>query len=51
MRVSGVLIAIPAWNESGSVADVVRQVRTVLPNATVVVVDDGFLSLCCRRGD
>ena len=35
------MVAIPAWNESGSVADVVSHVRTVLPNATVVVVDDG----------
>ena len=37
------MVAIPAWNESGSVADVVRQVRTVLPHATVVVVDDGSM--------
>lgn len=35
------MIAIPAWNESGSVAEVVLQVRNALPNATVVVVDDG----------
>lgn len=35
------MIAIPAWNESGSVAEVVQQVRNALPNATVVVVDDG----------
>ena len=35
------MIAIPAWNESGSVAEVVQQVRSALPNATVVVVDDG----------
>ena len=37
------MIAIPAWNESGSVAEVVSQVRSVLPNATVVVVDDGSM--------
>lgn len=37
------MIAIPAWNESGSVADVVRQVRAELPHATVVVVDDGSM--------
>lgn len=37
------MIAIPAWNESGSVADVVLQVRTAVPEATVVVVDDGSM--------
>mgnify|MGYP000205561365 FL=1 len=35
------LIAIPAWNESGSVADVVHHVRSALPQATVLVVNDG----------
>lgn len=35
------LIAIPAWNESGSVGDVVRHVARAVPQATVLVVDDG----------
>ena len=35
------MIAIPAWNESGSVADVVRNVQAEVPEAAVVVVDDG----------
>lgn len=36
-----VLIAIPAYNESGRVGPVVRDVRGVLPTADIVVVDDG----------
>jgi glycosyltransferase involved in cell wall biosynthesis len=35
------MVAIPAWNESGSVANVVHHVRTQIPHATVVVIDDG----------
>ena len=35
------LVAIPAWNESSTVADVVVSVRRAVPAATVVVVDDG----------
>ena len=35
------LIAIPAWNESGSVADVVSHVKSAVPHASVLVVDDG----------
>ena len=35
------LIAIPAWNESGSVGDVVRHVSSAVPHATVLVVNDG----------
>lgn len=36
-----VLIIIPAWNEAGSIGDVVREVRGELPGADVLVVDDG----------
>jgi glycosyltransferase involved in cell wall biosynthesis len=36
-----VLIIIPAWNESGSIADVVTEVRGELPGVSVIVVDDG----------
>lgn len=35
------LIAIPAWNERGSIADVVTKVRRHRPQADVLVVDDG----------
>jgi glycosyltransferase involved in cell wall biosynthesis len=35
------LIAIPAYNESGRVGDVVRDVRDVLPGADILVVNDG----------
>ncbi len=40
-RTQSVLVAIPALNEQRTVADVVRRVREVQPNARVIVVDDG----------
>jgi glycosyltransferase involved in cell wall biosynthesis len=36
-----VLVVVPAWNEEASVGGVVRQLRQVLPDADVLVVDDG----------
>ena len=36
-----VLIVIPAWNEAGSIADVIRELRGELPEVDVLVVDDG----------
>jgi glycosyltransferase involved in cell wall biosynthesis len=35
------LVFIPAWNEEGAVADVIRDVRASLPDVDVMVVDDG----------
>ncbi|MFN8160111.1 MAG: glycosyltransferase family 2 protein [Solirubrobacterales bacterium] len=35
------LIFIPAWNEEGSISAVVAEVRAALPEADVLVVDDG----------
>lgn len=35
------LIIVPAWNEAGSVGQTVREICVALPNAAVVVVDDG----------
>ena len=35
------LVAIPAWNESGSIADVVTKVREHRPHADILVVNDG----------
>ena len=36
-----VLIAVPAWNESGSVGAVVESIQHLVPQADVLVVDDG----------
>lgn len=36
-----VLVAIPAWNESASIADVIAKVRESRPDAGILVVDDG----------
>ncbi|HET7177918.1 MAG TPA: glycosyltransferase, partial [Solirubrobacterales bacterium] len=35
------LVFIPAWNEEGAVAAVIGDVRRALPDADVLVVDDG----------
>lgn len=35
------LIAIPAWNEEGSIAEVIGKVREHQPEAGILVVDDG----------
>jgi glycosyltransferase involved in cell wall biosynthesis len=37
----GTLVFIPAWNEADSVAEVIAGVRERLPEADVLVVDDG----------
>jgi len=37
----GLLILMPAYNEAGRVGHVVRAVREVLPEADVLVIDDG----------
>jgi glycosyltransferase involved in cell wall biosynthesis len=34
------MILVPAFNEEGAVADVIREVRQVMPDAPVLVVDD-----------
>jgi glycosyltransferase involved in cell wall biosynthesis len=35
------LVAIPAWNESGSIQDVIAKVREHRPDADILVVNDG----------
>ena len=35
------LVIVPAYNEAGSIAEVVNDLRTHLPHADVIVVDDG----------
>jgi glycosyltransferase involved in cell wall biosynthesis len=36
-----VLVVVPAWNEESSIAGVVHEVRRILTDADVLVVDDG----------
>jgi glycosyltransferase involved in cell wall biosynthesis len=38
--VSNLLILIPAYNEEGAIASVVKEVRAVMPEAPILVVDD-----------
>ncbi len=40
-RALRVLIIVPAYNEEGSVGDVVREIREHLPDTVPVVIDDG----------
>ena len=35
------LVAIPAWNEEGSIADVIAKVKEHRPSASILVVNDG----------
>ena len=39
------LIAIPAWNEEASIADVIKKVREHRPDVDILVVDDGSQDL------
>jgi len=41
MIIRGALVAIPAWNEEGSIADVIAKVREHRPDADILVVNDG----------
>ena len=43
------LVFIPAWNEADSVAAVIADVRAHLPEADVLVVDDGSTDETARR--
>lgn len=43
------LVFIPAWNEEGSVAAVIADVRQALPGADVLVVDDGSTDATAPR--
>jgi glycosyltransferase involved in cell wall biosynthesis len=43
------LVFIPAWNEADSVADVIAGVRERLPDADVLVVDDGSVDATAAR--
>lgn len=45
------LVAIPAWNEAGSIGDVVLKVRQQRPGAHVLVVDDGSTDDTARVAD
>ncbi|WP_243224839.1 glycosyltransferase family 2 protein [Microbacterium sp. CIAB417] len=44
-----VLVVIPALNEEDSVADVVRDVRRAIPEARVLVIDDGSVDRTGER--
>jgi glycosyltransferase involved in cell wall biosynthesis len=43
------LVFIPAWNEEGSIAEVIAGVRDALPEAEILVVDDGSIDATAAR--
>jgi glycosyltransferase involved in cell wall biosynthesis len=43
------LVFIPAWNEEASVAEVISDVRKALPEADILVVDDGSTDATAAR--
>ena len=46
---TGLCVVVPAFNEDRSIVEVVTRVRTALPGARVVVVDDGSLDATAER--
>ncbi len=44
------LVFIPAWNEQASIADVIADVRQAIPEAEILVVDDGSTDATSERG-
>lgn len=49
LRPEQVLVIIPAWNEEGSVAETVLEVRSTNPGVRVLVVDDGSSDATAER--
>lgn len=45
----GTLVFIPAWNEEDSVATVIAGVRAAIPDADVLVIDDGSVDETAAR--
>src|ERR1044071_2748561 len=43
------LVFIPAWNEEDSVAAVIADVRECMPEAEVLVIDDGSIDATVAR--
>jgi glycosyltransferase involved in cell wall biosynthesis len=43
------LVFIPAWNEEGSVAEVIADVRECMPEADLLVIDDGSIDATAER--
>jgi glycosyltransferase involved in cell wall biosynthesis len=43
------LVFIPAWNEEASIAEVIANVRSAIPDADILVVDDGSIDATTTR--
>ncbi|CUR55895.1 Glycosyl transferase family 2 [metagenome] len=44
-----VLILVPAWNEQEAIAGTVAEIRSCVPDADLLVIDDGSADLTARR--
>lgn len=51
MTVRRALVAVPAWNEQGSIADVIAKVRSHRPDADILVVNDGSTDRTARLAE
>lgn len=51
MTANRALVAIPAWNEQGSIADVITKVKEHRPDADILVVDDGSTDETARLAE
>lgn len=40
-NIDKILIAIPAYNESETIVNVIEEVNNTMPEATIIVIDDG----------
>ena len=43
------LVIIPAYNEEGSIGKVIEELRTLLPQTDILVVNDGSTDLTSER--
>jgi glycosyltransferase involved in cell wall biosynthesis len=48
-RTQRVLVVVPAWNEESCVADTIHEIRSAVPHADIIVVDDGSTDRTAHR--
>ncbi len=44
-----VLIIVPAWNEQDAITGTIREIRSVVPDADLLVIDDGSVDRTAQR--
>ena len=46
-----VLIIVPAWNEQDAIPETIREIRSCVPHADLLVIDDGSSDLTAQRAE